>query len=78
MSTPAQEGSPSNLSAMADGEPLAVGVGDRVGLLATIVDTKPDFAMVNVDGVTPPGTFICVDYASLLPVQEPAGPEPGP
>jgi hypothetical protein len=63
---------------MADREQLAIGVGDRVALLATIVDTKPDFAMVNVDGVTPPGTFICVDYASLLHVQELSGPEPGP
>jgi hypothetical protein len=62
---------------MADRESLAIGVGDRVGLLATIVDIKPDFAMVNVDGVAPPGTFICVDYASLLQVQEPGDPEPG-
>jgi hypothetical protein len=68
----------SNLSAMADGEPPTIGVGDRVGLLATIVDLKADFAMVNVEGVTPPSTYICVDYASLLPVQEPGGPEPGP
>ena len=63
---------------MADREPPAIGAGDRVALLATVVDTKPDFVMVNVDGVTPPGTFICVDYASLLQVQELRAPEPGP
>jgi len=62
---------------MADRESVAVRVGDRVGLLATIVDTKPDFAMVNVHGVDPPGTFICVEYASLFQVQERSGPEPG-
>ena len=62
---------------MADGESLAIRVGDRVGLIATIVDTKPDFAMVNVHGVDPPGTYICVEYTSLLQVQEPGGPEPG-
>jgi hypothetical protein len=69
----------SNLSAMADGEPPAFGVGDRVALLGTIVDRKADFAMVNVDGVTPPSTFICVGYASLVQVQvqEPGIPEPG-
>jgi hypothetical protein len=62
---------------MADGEPLAIGIGDRVALLGTIVEVRRDYAMVNVDGVTPPGTYISVDYASLLQVQEPDGPESG-
>jgi len=45
--------------------------GDRVVLHGVIVDARPDFALVTVDGSSPPSTFISVDYNALQPESQP-------
>ena len=45
--------------------------GDRVVLHGVIADTRNGFALVTVDGCSPPNTFISVDYGALQPEIQP-------
>ncbi len=44
--------------------------GTKVGLTGTVVEARPGFAVVTVDGAQPPGTYICVGYEALAQIAE--------